>query len=329
MDHAIDLASPNHVSISTLGTSIARRRSRHSQMKNSFFSPASQRLIASNPNRLGQFLLGGHLGSHCETALDTAHQTELTAVRKPLPTNQLNNAHFISRRTRIEAGCDFHFTIRPLIKRKARGSNPQGPEAARFRKPARQAISGYLPYLRICILTACNQSQFAFIMIALFRMWSGLNHGERTTHFFPAKNLISQQPAQMLVTVLTSVSLRPMGTRRFSLSEETTLSFKLMALRSNVAITVRLQSMLGSSDFSGPHGSRTHHTDLARISRHHRHASPVAQVRPGVEPDPRPYQQRTIKVSGTVSRCNWRIRFLTPLFTAARRSMLGRCRTIM
>ena len=39
-------------------------------------------------------------GSHGETALDTAHQTELPAVRKTLPTNQLNNAHFISRRTR-------------------------------------------------------------------------------------------------------------------------------------------------------------------------------------------------------------------------------------
>ena len=29
---------------------------------------------------------------------------------------------------------------------------------------------------------------------------------------------------------------------------------------------------------SGPHGSRTHHTDLARISRHHRHASPLCCV---------------------------------------------------
>ena len=34
--------------------------------------------------------------------------------------------------------------IRP--QRKARESNPQGPEAARFSKPARQAISGYLPH---------------------------------------------------------------------------------------------------------------------------------------------------------------------------------------
>jgi hypothetical protein len=68
-------------------------------MKNAFFSPASQRLIASDPNRLVQFSLGGHLGSHGETALDTAHQTELTADRKPLPTNRFNDAHFISRRT--------------------------------------------------------------------------------------------------------------------------------------------------------------------------------------------------------------------------------------
>ena len=33
-----------------------------------------------------------------------------------------------------------------LRKRKARDSNPQGPEAARLSKPARQAISGYLPH---------------------------------------------------------------------------------------------------------------------------------------------------------------------------------------
>lgn len=49
-------------------------------------------------------------------------------------------------RGRIEAGCDFRFTIRPYNKRKARDSNPQGPEAARFSKPARRAVSGYLPF---------------------------------------------------------------------------------------------------------------------------------------------------------------------------------------
>jgi hypothetical protein len=68
-------------------------------MKISFFSPARPRLIASNPNRLVQCSTGGHLGSHGETALDTAHQTELTTFRKPLPKNRLNNAHFISSRT--------------------------------------------------------------------------------------------------------------------------------------------------------------------------------------------------------------------------------------
>ncbi len=68
-------------------------------MKNTFFSPACQRLLASKPNRLIQLSLGGHLGSPDETALDTAHQTELTAVRKPLPATQLNIAEFFSRRT--------------------------------------------------------------------------------------------------------------------------------------------------------------------------------------------------------------------------------------
>lgn len=51
-----------------------------------------------------------------------------------------------TRNARVEAGCDFDFTIRPVIERKARESNPQGPEAARLSKPARQAISGYLPF---------------------------------------------------------------------------------------------------------------------------------------------------------------------------------------
>ena len=46
--------------------------------------------------------------------------------------------------------------------------------------------------------------------------------------------------------------------------------------------------------FSGPDWSRTHHTDLARISRLHRLSGPVAEVRPGVEPDPRPYHERVL-----------------------------------
>lgn len=40
---------------------------------------------------------------------------------------------------------------------------------------------------------------------------------------------------------------------------------------------------------SGPDGSRTHRTDLARISRLHRHAGPVAEVCPGIEPGLPPY----------------------------------------
>src|SRR4029079_9714329 len=39
---------------------------------------------------------------------------------------------------------DFRFTIEP--KRKAWDLNPHGGEAARFSKPARRAVSGYLPY---------------------------------------------------------------------------------------------------------------------------------------------------------------------------------------
>ena len=42
--------------------------------------------------------------------------------------------------------------------------------------------------------------------------------------------------------------------------------------------------------FSGPHGSRTHHTDLARVSRPQRHAGPSCrEVRPGIEPGLLPY----------------------------------------
>jgi hypothetical protein len=86
MDHPIHLTSPNDVPIPALRASIARRRSGQSQVKNAFFSPASQWLIASNTNRPVQFSRG-HLGSPGETALDTAHQTELTTFRKLNPQN--------------------------------------------------------------------------------------------------------------------------------------------------------------------------------------------------------------------------------------------------
>ena len=41
----------------------------------------------------------------------------------------------------------FYFSLRsPACRRKARDSNPHDQLAARFSKPARQALSGYLPY---------------------------------------------------------------------------------------------------------------------------------------------------------------------------------------
>ena len=43
----------------------------------------------------------------------------------------------------VESQHDFRFTIEP--KRKAWDLNPHGGEAARFSKPARRAVSGYLP----------------------------------------------------------------------------------------------------------------------------------------------------------------------------------------
>jgi hypothetical protein len=45
IDHATHLTSPNQFAISTLGTSIAQCRSRHPQMKNTFFSPAGQWIV--------------------------------------------------------------------------------------------------------------------------------------------------------------------------------------------------------------------------------------------------------------------------------------------
>ena len=64
--------------------------------------------------------------------------------------------HFnASTRTRtqnlpLEAGDDFRFTIearhgRFVIQRKARELNPHDQSVARFSKPARQTLSGYLP----------------------------------------------------------------------------------------------------------------------------------------------------------------------------------------
>ena len=51
-----------------------------------------------------------------------------------------------TQNTPLEAEHDFHFTTEAKNKRKARDSNPHGPKTARFSKPARQALSGYLPY---------------------------------------------------------------------------------------------------------------------------------------------------------------------------------------
>ena len=63
-------------------------------------------------------------------------------------------------------------------------------------------------------------------------------------------------------------------------------------------------------DFSGPHGSRTHHTDLARVSRPQRHAGPfVGEVRPGIEPGLRPYHGRVrpkhLQTSSSSSDRGW------------------------
>jgi hypothetical protein len=41
----------------------------------------------------------------------------------------------------------------------------------------------------------------------------------------------------------------------------------------------------------------------------------VAAPQLGLIIAPKTIKVKTIKVSGTVSRCNWRIRFLTPLFS--------------
>jgi hypothetical protein len=84
----------HYVTVPALRTSIAGRRSRQPQMKNTIFSPAFQRLVASNPNCLVQFSRG-HLGSPDESDLDTAHQTEVTTPRKqPTALNLRSALHF-------------------------------------------------------------------------------------------------------------------------------------------------------------------------------------------------------------------------------------------
>ena len=52
-----------------------------------------------------------------------------------------------TQNTPLEAEHDFHFTIEAKTQRKARDSNPHGPKTARFSKPARQTLFGYLPLL--------------------------------------------------------------------------------------------------------------------------------------------------------------------------------------
>ena len=47
--------------------------------------------------------------------------------------------------------------------------------------------------------------------------------------------------------------------------------------------------------FSGPDGNRTHHTDLARISRLPWYMpARLSEVRPGIEPGLRPYHGRVL-----------------------------------
>lgn len=59
--------------------------------------------------------------------------------------------------------------------------------------------------------------------------------------------------------------------------------------------TIAVSSLWTMSPFllslvvSGPDGSRTHRTDRARISRLHRHAGPITEVRLGIEPSLPPY----------------------------------------
>jgi len=89
VNDAINLTSPNHVPVPTLGTSMAGGRWRQPQMKNTFFSPTGQRFVASNTNCLVQFLRG-HLGSPDETDLDTVHQTEMAPFRKPKTANNFD-----------------------------------------------------------------------------------------------------------------------------------------------------------------------------------------------------------------------------------------------
>ena len=94
------------------------------------------------------------------------------------------------------------------VKRKAWDLNPHDPKVARFSKPARRAVSGYLPYVFKC-------------------QW-------------------------------TDRELNPDFRHARAVSSRWTISPFV---------------------FSGPHGSRTHHTDLARVSRPQRHAGPSVVLR--------------------------------------------------
>ncbi len=91
------------------------------------------------------------------------------------------------------------------VKRKAWDLNPHDPKVARFSKPARRAVSGYLPYVFKC-------------------QW-------------------------------TDRELNPDFRHARAVSSRWTISPKS----------------------SGPDRSRTDHTDLARISRLHRHAGPFIE----------------------------------------------------
>ena len=55
-----------------------------------------------------------------------------------------------TRNSSLEARHDIRFTIEPLTfgnsERKAWDLNPHDPKVARFSKPARRAVSGYLPF---------------------------------------------------------------------------------------------------------------------------------------------------------------------------------------
>ncbi len=139
-------------------------------------------------------------------------------------------------------------------KRKAWDLNPHDPKVARFSKPARRAVSGYLPY--ISVDPPGIEPGFPVCRTGVFPL--GHEPLVISSSFQPVT--VSHLLFILCLETAFRVAHPPMGRTHGA-----------------THVSATFASSFSSSAHSGPDGSRTHHTDLARVSRPQRHAGPLIE----------------------------------------------------